>query len=116
MTGIKLLKIWIAKTYPSMTNNEDYAELDYNDMQKFAEWIMCFINNNEKLKLLLNEQKIFKCKCGYETNDSFGWSIHADSCSIQDDSICCSCHQRPVLDKYFMCKECIDKYNKEKRT
>lgn len=39
MTAQDYLKKWIEETYPLM-DYDDYEELDYHDMQKFAVWIV----------------------------------------------------------------------------
>lgn len=36
-----------------------------------------------KEKKVREKNPIWKCKCGYETNNSFDWSIHADGCTIE---------------------------------
>lgn len=33
------LKQWVNENYPLMQNEIDYVELDYNDMDKFADWL-----------------------------------------------------------------------------
>jgi hypothetical protein len=36
---------WLKQTYPLMYRDEDYAELDYTDLQKFAFWVEEQINS-----------------------------------------------------------------------
>jgi hypothetical protein len=36
---------WLKQTYPLMYRDEDYAELDYTDLQKFVFWVEEQINS-----------------------------------------------------------------------
>jgi predicted KAP-like P-loop ATPase len=48
--------------------------------------------------------------------DKEKWQWMIDDIQKQIQELCCFCKQHPTHEKYWLCKQCIDDYNREKQS